>query len=992
MSRCHPNGQHDSRLRQANISTFLKYIFVSTCFGLAFVCAGSTINAQKPTLVSIQQGSVSGGGGNDPVASANGRFVAFHSTGSNLFPIDTNGRRDVFVRDLETGTTTLVSVNLAGTAAGNGESQKPTISADGRYVAFESQANNLVANDTNSMASDIFVRDLQTGTTTLLSVNSSGTGPGNQESLGAVISANGRVVAFQSFASNLVVGDNNNTIDLFAADLQTGTLSLVSRNNTGTGSGNGPSFMTNLPKDKAPRALISKDGRFVVFESNATDLASQSDANGQTDAFVRDLQTNTTKLLSINNLGTASGNAGGGEPVIAGDGRYVFFQSRSTNLAGTVSGFSVDLFRRDLQTNTTILVSVTAGGTGSDAHPQSRYFPVASDDGRYVIFQSSDKDFVTNDSNSGTDVFFRDLQTNTTTLISVDSSGGTTNGNDALGSVMSADGRLVSFIGFGTNYVSTTDNNHHGDVYLRDVAAGTTTLLSINSAGTATANLGGDYPAISADGRFVYFETSATDMVPNPITGINLVAVAINGRVQFDAASLGVNESAGDASFSVTRSGSSSGSVTVHYATRSGNATAGADYSVTAGSLTFADGETSKTVAVPIINDNIDEPDETLILTLSDFNASGAAAGSLSSAILTIADNDDPPSVSINDIEVVEGNSDVTLATFTLTLSQVSGRTITVSLLNAAGGTARSGDDYNLGFQQVQIGPGTLTQNFSVEVVGETVFEDDETFLINLGNPTNVTITDGSGLATIKNDDSVPSITIFDRTRDEGNTGTQDFGFLVRLSNPSSRLITVHFTTENGTALAGSDYVMSSGTVTFQPEITTTSLVVVTVNGDSLVETNETFLVNLSNATEATLADSQAVGTIRNDDLPVLVSEENSDSAVALDAVTLLRDPFPLTRPYNFGSDLRTRVSLYAMNLDLLPGDNAGAVTATAEDEFGNVVPLTVEYAGVVAGFNWLSQVIVRLPDSAGVAHTLGIRITFRSSTSNKALIKIASP
>ncbi len=940
--------------------------------------------------MSIQHGDVGGAGGEDPVASANGRFVAFHSFASNLTPLlDNNGRHDVFVRDLETGTTTLVSVNLAGTGAANGDSQKPVISADGRYVAFESTASNLVATDTTT-TSDIFVRDLQTGTTTLVSVNSSGTGPGSQESLGPVISANGRVVAFRSFASNLVANDNNSAIDVFARDLQTGTTSLVSRNASGAASGNGPSFTTNLPKDKAPRAWISKDGRFVVFESQATDLVSLSDLNGPTtDVFMRDLQTNTTTLLSVNKFGTGSGNAGGGEPVIAGNGRFVFFQSSSTDLAGNVSGFSVDLFVRDLQTNTTTLVSVTTANTGSDAHPSSRYFPVTSDDGRYVIFQSEDKDFVTNDSNSGRDVFRRDLQTNTTTLISVNATGGTTANSAALGSVMSADGRFVSFIGFGDDYVSTSDNNHRGDVYLRDVAAGTTTLLSVNSAGTATANLGGDYPVISVDGRFVYFESGSIDMVANPLAGANIFAVATNGRARFDAAALNVNENAGSASFAVTRAGSASGSVTVHYATSNGAANAGTDYSASAGSLTFADGETSKTVVVPILDDNIDEPEETLSLTLSDFNPVGAAPGSLSSTILIIVDDDAPPSISINDLEVTEGNSGVTVASFTLSLSQVSGKTISVNLA-ASGGTAITAD-YALLTSAAFISPGNLTQQLSVRIAGETTFEDDETFFVNLSNPANVTIADGVGMGTIKNDDPVPSITIFDLARDEGNTGTQDFAFLVRLSNRSSRPITFQFTTANGTAQAGSDYVMNSGTVNLNPEQLAT-LVVVAVNGDNLAETNETFVVNLSNPTEATLADSQATGTINDDDVPVLLTEDNSESAIAVDALTWLRDPFPLTRSYNFGNDLRTRVSLSARNVHLLPEEDAGAVIASAEDEFGNVVPLTVEYVGVVPNFNWLSQVIIRLPDSVGAAQTLGIRITLRGSTSNKVLIRIASP
>jgi Tol biopolymer transport system component len=233
----------------------------------------STLMAQKPVLVSVRASDVSSGGveSTDPVVSANGRFVAFPSSAFNLVPNDNNGRKDVFVRDLQTATTSLVSINLTGTGSGNGDSGRPTISADGRYVVFESGASNLVANDVNN-AADVFLRDLQTGTTTLLSTNSTGPAGGNQSSLSPIISANGQVVVFTSFASNLVTNDNNNAIDVFARDLQSGVTRLLSCNATCTAAGNDASVTANVPKDKAPRALISSDGRFVVFESNATDL------------------------------------------------------------------------------------------------------------------------------------------------------------------------------------------------------------------------------------------------------------------------------------------------------------------------------------------------------------------------------------------------------------------------------------------------------------------------------------------------------------------------------------------------------------------------------------------------------------------------------------------------------------------------------------------------------------------------------------------------
>lgn len=961
--------------------------------GLLLILITSTVKAQKPTLVSIQAADVSSGGtlSEDPVTSANGRFVAFTSSAFNVSPLpDTNGGSDVFVRDLQAGTTILVSVNLAGTATGNGSSRKPVISADGRFVAFESTANNLVSNDTNTWT-DVFVRDLQTGTTAMVSVNNAGVGNGTQESLAPVISANGRVVIFKSFASNLIANDNNNTIDVFARDLQTGITSLVSCNITCTASGNDASFPAGVPKDKAPRALISKDGRFVVFESNATDLVTLSDSNGHgTDVFVRDLQSNTTSLVSINRFGTGSGNGGGTQPVISGNGRMVFFQSSSSDLTANGAPFSFNLYARDLQAGVTTMVSVTTSNTPSVGPGNLNYFPVASDDGRYVIFQSNAKNYVSNDSNNGYDVFLRDLQTNTTTLISVNIAGGTSPNGDAFGSVMSADGRYVAFIGFGPDYVSTPDTNARSDVYLRDVAAGTTTLLTPNSAGTNTANLGGDYPVISADGRFVVFESAATDMVPNPIIGFNVFAVAINGRVKFDAGNVNVDETSGTASVSVTRTGSTSGALTVQYATSNGTAAAAADYSAVSGSITFGDGETSKTIVVPILNDTIDEPDERLALTLSDFNASSGTAGSLDMTLLTLTDDDPPPSVSINDVEVNEGNSGMSVANFTLNLSNVSGKPISLSV-SAAPGTASVGTDYNFFQTTVTISPGNPSQNISVPILGDTRFEDDETFFINLSNPTNVTIADGQGMGTIKNDDPIPSLTINDVTLAEGSSGTRLFVFTVRLSNPSSRQITVQFATADETAEAGSDYVMAAGTLTVSPGLTST-VALITVNGDTLVEGNETFFVNLSNPTDASLGDSQGVGTIIDDDVPVLVTEENSESAVALDSVTLMRDPFPLIRPYSFGPDLHTRVLLFAVNLDLLPGEDASAVTASADDEFGNTYSLPVEYVGLVPAVSGLSEVIVRLPDNVGTAQQLRIKISLRGATSNDALIRIAAP
>lgn len=950
----------------------------------------SNVLAQRPVLISVQNADVAGGSGTseDPVVSANGRFVAFESFAFNIVPDGDNGRRDIFYRDLQTGVTKLVSINLSGTGGGNGDSQNPAISADGRYVAFESRASNLTANDSNTFL-DVFVRDMQTGITTLVSVNSAGTGSGNGDSYTPTISANGKVVVFQSSSSNLSSIDTNNHLDVFARDLQTGTTHLVSCNIGCTASGNEDSFLPNVPKDKAPRANISNDGRVVVFESQASNLVTIPPApNGFVDAFVRDLQTGTTTLLSVNMQGTMS--VGGTVPVISGDGRYAVFQASSPDITANDSGGGLDLFRRDLQTGVTAMVSATITNTGSDGPSNFGYFPVISTDGRYITFQSNAKNYVANDVNDGYDAFRRDMQTNTTVLISGTISGGTKVGNDALGAVMSSDGRYVAFIGFGSDFFSTADTNNRGDVYLRDVNAGVTFLLSANTA-AAAANLGGEYPVISADGRFTFFESGSIDMVPNTLNGISIFGIANKGRAQFNVTSMTVSETQPTATFGITRTGDTTSALTVQYATSNGTAIPGSDYTAATSSVTFAAGETTKNIVVQLKNDTIDEFDETVLLTLSDFNATGQLSGSLSASILTITDDDAPPSISINDATVVEGSSGAPVRSFTLTLSAASAKPIAVNLTSSPV-TATQVTDYSAINTLTTIPAGATLQTISFLVDGDTVFEDDETFTVTLSNPSNVTIERGTATITIQNDDPLPGISINDATLVESNSGPRTFHFFLRLTNASSKPVSVQVSTADGSAKANSDYFAISGTLTFAPG-STVAIFPVPVITDPVVEPDENFFVNLTNPTGGTIVDSQAVGTIENDDQPpVLLLEENSQRAAALELTSGMRDPFPLTREFNFGSDQRTRISLFALNLTLIAGENSSAVTVSAEDDAGVVHALAVEFVGAVPNQPTLSQIVVRLPDDVGNSTELKLKVTLRRQTSNVGVIRIASP
>src|SRR5690606_534630 len=221
------------------------------------------------------QGDVAGGYGSasNPSISADGRYVSFDSGSTNLVNGDTNGRSDVFVHDRLTGNTSRVSVNSAG-VQGDGDSGVSSISADGRYVAFASAATNLVAGDTN-IESDVFVHDRLTGNTTRVSVSTGGV-EGNSGSGGPSISADGRYVAFASTASNLVLSDYNTEVDVFVRDRLKGTTALVSQSSTGT-TGNRGSYSPS----------ISADGRYIVFDSPASTLT-DGHVGEYWDVFIRD--------------------------------------------------------------------------------------------------------------------------------------------------------------------------------------------------------------------------------------------------------------------------------------------------------------------------------------------------------------------------------------------------------------------------------------------------------------------------------------------------------------------------------------------------------------------------------------------------------------------------------------------------------------------------------------------------------------------------------
>jgi hypothetical protein len=384
--------------------------------------------------------------------SADGTLVAFHSRASNLVPGDTNHAWDAFVHDRATGVTERVSVSSSGVQA-NGLSEWAVISADGRCVAFSSTASNLVANDTNG-CSDVFVHDRSTGTTERVSVSSSGTEGDFTVDSWPSLSADGRFVSFASLATNLVDGDTNQSWDVFVHDRSTGTTERVSVDSSGA-EGN---------RDSSMFSTISADGRFVAFSSAASNLVA-GDTNGSPDCFVHDRATGITERVSVDSSG-AQARGGSDMARISADGSVVGFLSTADDLVAGDVNSKQDVFVRDRARGVTEIVSVDSSGGSAN---RDSYAPWVSADGRFVLFESSSSDLVDGDDNGATDAFLHDRASGGTERVSVGPSGAEAAGV-SYASGISANGRTVAFFSGAENLVAD-DANHVFDVFVNELGA-----------------------------------------------------------------------------------------------------------------------------------------------------------------------------------------------------------------------------------------------------------------------------------------------------------------------------------------------------------------------------------------------------------------------------------------------------------------------------------------------------------------------------------------
>lgn len=391
--------------------------------------------------------------------SANGNIVAFSSQASNLVPGDTNSTSDIFVFNRTTKQTELISKGLNGQSA-NSWSRTPSMSADGRYIAYITTASNIMEGvacpGSDPMCANIIVHDRTTRTNKLANRNTLGLRVGvsleNVDgAIGPVISADGQFVAFRSSSRIISPLDTNTVADIFVRNLQANVTRVASVDNAGyTGNQRSNAFS------------ISGDGRYVVFGTDSALVP--EDTNSFEDIYLRDLQMGTTKLISTaKNGGPITSFATTDRPDISNDGRYVVFQSNASEIVAGDDNNRLDVFLHDTQTNTTQRISVTTSGAGGNDNSGQ---PAISGNGRYVVFTSSASNFVFGDANDTFDVFVHYRDYGLTRRVSLASHAGAGGNGPSVDPAISNDGKIITFKSNANNLSAAPLVNRSPNLYL----------------------------------------------------------------------------------------------------------------------------------------------------------------------------------------------------------------------------------------------------------------------------------------------------------------------------------------------------------------------------------------------------------------------------------------------------------------------------------------------------------------------------------------------
>jgi hypothetical protein len=526
-----------------------------------------------------------------------------------------------------------------------------------------------------------------------------------------------------------------------------------------------------------------------------------------------------------------------------------------------------DNFRDD--PDKTINVSIwNPGGGATLGNPNTAVVTIADDDPPPTL---SINDVSVNEGNSGT--------TNAVFTVTLSAA----SGKDISVNYATSDGVASA----GSDYVATS---------------GTLNIPAGSTSGTITVPIKGD-TTIEPDETFFLNLSGAvnTTIAKAQGTGTILNDDTAAGALQFSSAIYNVNENGGAATITVTRTGGSAGTVTVDYATPEGTADSVGDYIAKSGTLTFGNGVTQQSFTIPIVDDALAEPNETVNLSLAN-PTGGATLGSPKNAVLTILDNDAAPSLSVSDGSVTEGNSGTTNMAFTVSLSAASGQTVTVNY-TTADGSATAGADYQAVSGTLTFLPGETTKVVNVPVNGDTQQEQNETFILKLSGPSNATIAKSDGACTILDDDSPATTVQFSAANYDVKEDLTAVTVTLTRSGNSSGTSTVDYATSDDTAHQLSDYELTSGTLNFAAGETSKSFVIL-INQDSYLEADEKINLLLSNPTGATLgSQSTATVTIQDDAVEVAANPIDDPQNFAYQQYHDLLDREPDTGGLNYWTD-----------------------------------------------------------------------------------------
>lgn len=911
---------------------------------------GNILASVPGNLLDINANDTSSGARMTP----DGRYVVFHSRATDLSYALDHVQYDVYLRDTVLGTTTLVSRNING-GRGNGESSEPSVSDDGRYVAFVSYANDLVPNDSNNGKADVFRRDMRTGVTQLVTVPANGVGGANDNTFSAVMSGDGNHVAFNSYASNLLANlANGGARIIIVRNMQTGVNTWQSAPYT-------PALITY------PNAVtgISRDGRYIVFNSQSGNFVDVNDgacASYSPDnvtfwpcgrAYWRDTLTGTTQIVNTDSDGVPAYLSSSSAVSISADGRWVGFQSDAFDPYHTL-----DVFVRDSRDGKTYIASI---GPGAQFGNGPSYGGHVSPDGTHVAFTSEASNLVANDTNGKVDAFIRTIGGTSNVRMGVAADGGQANGDTAAFAISNG-ARYGALVSDATNLV-IGDVNGVGDVFVSGnpgVASGDADLASLVpsigalSPAFAPATTSYTMSVTASSIRFtpVVHQPGSTVTVNGTVVasgkasqsfalsfGANIVTIVVttadgvtkktttvtvtreNASVPLlsieDAATSEGNSGMKQLNFTVRLSAAAAANVGFNLATTNGTAVAGADYiALQLGSQIISAGTTSKTFAVSIKGDTMLESDETFFVDVS--GVSGAAVGDARGQG-TIANDEesDGPVLYIRDADFVQEGEfgESREAIFTISLSKPA--TVPVVFDIATSDLSASVANFNFsGDYQgkttfgASIPAGSTSTEFRVHIGGDSEDEANERFRVSLSNVSGALLGDGEGVGTIIDNDGPnnPVFSISDASVFEGNSGTKLATFMASISSPTDVPVTFGVYTVDETAHASTDYVATSFPNLVIPAGSTSTTFSVEIMGDTLMEGDESFEIRgntpLSGVTAA--MGSQPRGRILEDDAPrlpklsvndVRIAEGNNGHPLAIFTVTLSE---PSANPVSF--------------------------------------------------------------------------------------------